>query len=74
MPLAGKSGILLHRNGKLTIAKLKSSRLSYNLVVSVSLESILSKLSNYEGGSSRKANFPKFSISPYCICDILTAN
>jgi hypothetical protein len=27
--------ILLHRKGKLTIAKLKSSRLSYNVVVSL---------------------------------------
>ena len=27
---AGESGMLLHRKGKLTIAKLKSSRLSYS--------------------------------------------
>ena len=31
--------IVLHRKGKLTIAKLKSSRLSYNVVVSLPFES-----------------------------------
>jgi hypothetical protein len=34
--------MLLHRKGKLTIAKSKSSRLSYSEVVSLPLESILS--------------------------------
>jgi hypothetical protein len=32
--------MILHRKRKLTIAKLKSSRLSYNVVVSLPLESI----------------------------------
>jgi hypothetical protein len=40
--------MLLHRKGKLTIAKLKSSRLSYSEVVSLPLESILTKISRYE--------------------------
>jgi hypothetical protein len=43
-PYAGESGMLLHRKGKLTIAKSKSSRFSYNKVVSLPLESILSKI------------------------------
>jgi hypothetical protein len=33
-PKAGESGILLHKKGKFTIAKSKSSRLSYSVVVS----------------------------------------
>jgi hypothetical protein len=40
--------MLLHRKGKLTIAKPKSSRLSCSEVVSLPLESILSKISRYE--------------------------
>jgi hypothetical protein len=40
--------MLLHRKGKLTIAKSKSSPLSYSEVVSLPLESILSKISRYE--------------------------
>jgi hypothetical protein len=40
--------MLLHRKGKLTIAKSKSSRLSYSEVFSLPLESILSKISRYE--------------------------
>jgi hypothetical protein len=40
--------MLLHRKGKLTIAKSKSSRLSYSEVVSLPLESILSKISRYD--------------------------
>jgi hypothetical protein len=44
---AGESGILLHRKGALTIAKSKSSRLSYSVVVSLPLESKLSKKSRY---------------------------
>jgi hypothetical protein len=47
-PQAGESGMLPHRKGKLTIAKSKSSRLSYSEVVSLPLESILSKISKYE--------------------------
>ena len=44
--------MLLHRKVKLTIAKSKSSRLSYSEVVSLSLESILSKISRYEADLS----------------------
>jgi hypothetical protein len=40
--------MLLNRKGKLTIAKSKSSRLSFSEVVSLPLESILSKISRYE--------------------------
>jgi hypothetical protein len=40
--------MLLHRKGKVTIAKSKSSCLSYSEVVSMTLESILSKISRYE--------------------------
>jgi hypothetical protein len=47
-PQADGSDILLHRKGKLTTAKLKSSCLSYNVVVSLSLGSILRKISSYE--------------------------
>jgi uncharacterized membrane protein len=49
---AGESGILLNRKGKLTIAQSKSSRLLYNVVVSLLFESILSKISKYEAGLS----------------------
>jgi hypothetical protein len=42
--------MLLHRKGKLTIAK--SSRLSYSEVVSLPLESILSKITRYEADMS----------------------
>jgi GTP-sensing pleiotropic transcriptional regulator CodY len=38
----------VHRKEKLTIAKSISSRLSYSEVVSLPLESILSKISRYE--------------------------
>jgi hypothetical protein len=48
----GKSGMLLHRKGKLTIAKSNSSRLSYSKVVSLPLESVLSKISGYEADLS----------------------
>jgi hypothetical protein len=51
-PIAGESGISLHRKGKLTIAKLKSSRLSYNVVVRLLFELILSKISRYEANMS----------------------
>jgi putative heme iron utilization protein len=44
--------ILQHRKGKLTIAKLNSLRLSYNVVVSLPFESILSKMFRYEGDKS----------------------
>ena len=44
--------MLLHRKGKLTVAKLKSSRLSYSEVVSLPLESILSKISKYDADLS----------------------
>ena len=44
--------MLLHRKGKLTVAKSKSSRLSHSEVVSLSLESILSKISRYEADLS----------------------
>jgi hypothetical protein len=44
--------MLLHRKGKLTIAKLKSLRLSYSEVISLPLESILSKISRYEADLS----------------------
>ena len=45
-----KQVIVVHyiKKGKLTITKSKSSRLSYNVVVSLPLESILSKISKYE--------------------------
>jgi hypothetical protein len=39
----GESGMLLHRKGKLTIVKSKSSRLSYSEVASMTLESIVKK-------------------------------
>jgi hypothetical protein len=39
-PQAGESGILLYRKGNLTIAKSKSSRLSYSVFVSLPLESV----------------------------------
>jgi hypothetical protein len=51
-PKAGESGMLLHRKGKLTIAKSKSSRLPYSEVVSLPLESIFSKISRYEADFS----------------------
>jgi hypothetical protein len=44
--------MLLHRKGKLTIAKSKSSRLSYSVVVRLPLKSILSKISRYEADLS----------------------
>ena len=44
--------MLLRRKGKLTIAKLKSSRFSYNVVVSLSFESKLSKISRFEADMS----------------------
>jgi hypothetical protein len=44
--------MLLHKKGKLKIAKLKSSRLSYRKVVSLPLESISSKISRYEADLS----------------------
>jgi hypothetical protein len=44
--------VLLHRKGKLTIAKSKSSCLSYSEVVSLPLESIFSKISIYEADMS----------------------
>ena len=44
--------MLLHRKGKLTIAKSKSSRLSYSEVVSLPLESTLSKISKYDADLS----------------------
>jgi hypothetical protein len=40
--------MLLHKKVKLMIAKSKSSRLSHSEVVSLPLESILSKMSRYE--------------------------
>jgi hypothetical protein len=43
--------MLLHRKGKLTIAKSKSPRLSY-VQVSQPLESILSKISRYNADLS----------------------
>jgi hypothetical protein len=49
--------MLLHRKGKLTIAKSKSSRLSYSEVVSLPLESILSKISRYEDLSDSVESF-----------------
>jgi hypothetical protein len=42
----------VHRKGKLTIAKSKSSCLSYSEVVSLPLESILSKIYRYEADLS----------------------
>jgi hypothetical protein len=51
-PLADEIGILLHRKGKLTIAKSKYSRLSYSVVVNLPLESILSKILRYEADLS----------------------
>jgi hypothetical protein len=54
-PYAGESGMLLHRKGKLTIAKSKSSRLPYSEVVSLPLESILIKISRYEADLSDSA-------------------
>jgi hypothetical protein len=47
-----EGGLLLHRKGKLSIATSKSSRLSYSVVVSLSLESILSKISKNEADVS----------------------
>jgi hypothetical protein len=42
----------LHRKGKPTIVKSKSSRLLYNEVVSLPLESIMSKIFRYEADLS----------------------
>jgi hypothetical protein len=47
-PYAGDSGMLLQVYGKLTMAKLKSIRLSYNWVVSFPPGSIFNKTSKYE--------------------------
>jgi hypothetical protein len=44
--------MLPHRKGMLTIAKSKSSRLSYSVVVNLPLESILSKAFRYEADLS----------------------
>ena len=44
--------VTTHRKGKLTIVKSKSSRLSYSEVVSLPLESILSKISRYNADLS----------------------
>jgi hypothetical protein len=44
--------MLLHRKGKLTIAKSKSPRLSYSEVVILPLEPIFSKISRYEADFS----------------------
>jgi hypothetical protein len=44
--------IVLHKKGKLTIAKSKSSRLSYSEIVSLPLQSMLSKISRYEADLS----------------------
>jgi hypothetical protein len=44
--------MLLHKKGKLMIAKSKSSRLSYNEIVSLPLGSISSKISRYEADMS----------------------
>ena len=44
--------MLLHRKGKLTIAKSKSSRLSYSEVVNLPLEPILSKITKYDADLS----------------------
>ena len=47
-PYAGAAGMLLQRKGKLTIGKLKSSRLSYSLVCNLPLMSISRCRSKYE--------------------------
>jgi hypothetical protein len=47
-PYAGDSGMLLHIYEKLTMVKLKSSRLSYKWVVSFPSASMFSKTSKYE--------------------------
>ena len=47
-PYTGDSRMLLHVYGKLTMAKSKSSRLSYNWVVSLPPTSMLNKTSKYE--------------------------
>jgi hypothetical protein len=57
--------MLLHRKGKLTIAKSNSSRLSYSEVVSLPLESILSKISRYEADLSDSVVFFISSSSGY---------
>jgi hypothetical protein len=44
MPYAGESGMLIHVYRKLTMAKLKSSRLSYNWVVSFPPASMFNKM------------------------------
>jgi hypothetical protein len=44
--------MLLHRKGNLTVAKSKSSRLSYSEVVSLPLASIFSKISRYDADLS----------------------
>ena len=48
MPYAGEAGILPQRKGKLTMGKLRSSRLSYSLVESFPELSILRRQSKYE--------------------------
>jgi hypothetical protein len=44
--------LILHREEELTIAKSKSSHLSYSVVASLPLGSILSKISRYEADLS----------------------
>jgi hypothetical protein len=49
--------MLLHRKGKLAIAKPKPLRLSCSEIVSLPLESILSKISRYETDLSEYFQF-----------------
>jgi hypothetical protein len=65
--------MLLHRKGKLTIAKSKSSRLSYSEVVSLPLESILSKISRYEADSVETSPLPVKGRKNLGLCSALSA-
>jgi hypothetical protein len=56
--------MLLHRKGKLTLAKSKSSRLSYSEVVSLPLGSILSKISRYDADLSENCKRAEKIIIP----------
>jgi hypothetical protein len=60
--ISSGNGILQHRKGKLTIAKLKSSCLSYDTVVSRILESVLSKISRYN--ADKPDSVVSFILSP----------
>jgi hypothetical protein len=72
-PQAGESGMLLHRERKLTIEESKSLRFSYGVVVSLQLDSILSKISRYEADFLASVYFMSNS-SGYIIVKIIVVD